>query len=739
MRDLEGGKRIGVLTSGGDAQGMNAAVRAVVRAALHAGAEVFAVREGWQGAVEGGDRIVPMCWADVSSILAKGGTVIGTARSEAFRTREGMADAVANLVERGIDALVVIGGDGSLTGARGLCEAWPELVEELAAAGRITPAAARAHPRLVVAGLVGSIDNDMVGTDMTIGADSALHRITEAIDAIASTAASHQRTFVVEVMGRNCGFLALMGAIAGGADYVLVPERPPAPGWEDQMCAMLSGGRAAGRRESIVLVAEGAAERDGRPITAERVRQAIEARLGEDPKVTILGHVQRGGAPSAYDRWSATALAVAAVDHVLEAAPDAEPVVLAMRRNRVVAIPLAASVEATRKVAADIASGDYDAAVAARGGDFAEMLEIYLRLTGARPTAAPAKRDRRIAVMHAGALAPGMNQIFRDATRLGLELGYQMIGVRSGVPGLAAGALEELSWADVEGLASAGGADLGTRRATPSPAELYPMAKHLEEAGVDALLLSGGFHAYATAHVMRAERSRFPAFDMPVAVLPASIDNNLPSWRMSVGSDTALNTVVSSIDQLRLAAAASKRAFVVETMGRGCGFLAFMGGLAGGAEVIYLPETGMGLDQLSADIAECVESFRSGRVFYLAVRGEGASQNYTTPVVASLFEEEGRGAFSVRTCVLGHVQQGGAPSPYDRITAARLSYRGVAHLDEQLRNGGREYAFACDTDDVWMRPLRDLEVEMDWDAQRPVEQWWMRLRPALDRIGRRPD
>ena len=189
--------RIGVMTSGGDAQGMNAAVRAIVRAGIHKGAEVFAIREGWQGAIEGGDHIVHLGWSDVSGILNKGGTVIGTARSTEFRTPEGQLKAVENLIGRGIDRLIVIGGDGSLTGSRALLLRWPDYVAQLLEQGRISREQAERHPRLFIAGLVGSIDNDMVGTDMTIGTDSAMHRITEAIDAISSTAESHRRTFIV--------------------------------------------------------------------------------------------------------------------------------------------------------------------------------------------------------------------------------------------------------------------------------------------------------------------------------------------------------------------------------------------------------------------------------------------------------------------------------------------------------------------------------------------------------------
>ena len=214
---------IGVMTSGGDAPGMNAAVRAVVKTALINGIEVYAFYQGYQGMVTGGDMIKKMSWDSVGGILHKGGTKIGTARCKEFREREGRLIAAKNLIDRQIDNLVVIGGDGSLTGANLFREEWASLLEELKANGQITDEQASKHPKLNIIGLVGSIDNDLSGTDMTIGADTALRRISEALDAISSTAASHQRTFVVEVMGRNCGYLALMSSLSSGADYVLIP------------------------------------------------------------------------------------------------------------------------------------------------------------------------------------------------------------------------------------------------------------------------------------------------------------------------------------------------------------------------------------------------------------------------------------------------------------------------------------------------------------------------------------
>jgi len=303
-------KRLGVLTSGGDAQGMNAAIRATVRAALDQGAEVYGIYEGYQGMIDGGDFIHQVGWNVGGGILHKGGTVFGTARSPEFRTREGRRKAVANLLRHGIDRLVIIGGDGSLTGANILRQEWRELVEELVAAGEIDQATADAHPYLTIAGLVGSIDNDMYGTDMTIGADSALHRITDAIDAITSTAASHQRAFVVEVMGRNCGYLALMSSILGGAEIVVTPHRS----FTLEVVAMsLEHGYVRGMSHVIAVVAECAPYH----ITTLQDFLKQQSSVGFEIRVTILGHIQRGGSPTAFDRLLATRMGVKSVQALI--------------------------------------------------------------------------------------------------------------------------------------------------------------------------------------------------------------------------------------------------------------------------------------------------------------------------------------------------------------------------------------------------------------------------------------
>jgi len=278
-------RRIGVLTSGGDAPGMNAAIRAVIRTSLAQGWETFGVRNGYAGLVEG--HIDAVGARDVGGILQRGGTFLGSARLPEFKSEEVRARGLKHLADRGIDALFVIGGNGSQAGALALARAG-----------------------LAVAGIASTIDNDLAGTEITIGVDTALNIALESIDRLKVTASSHKRAFLVEVMGRHCGYLALMAGIAGGAEAVVIPEAEIDP---DVIAADVHSAYDRGKAHALIVVAEGARHNAAALLSHfERHR----GRLGFDLRVTTLGHVQRGGTPSAFDRLLATRLAAAAVDHV---------------------------------------------------------------------------------------------------------------------------------------------------------------------------------------------------------------------------------------------------------------------------------------------------------------------------------------------------------------------------------------------------------------------------------------
>jgi len=731
--------KIGVLTSGGDASGMNAALRAVVRSGLDHGLEVWAIHEGYRGLIEGGDKVRALGWSDVGGIIHRGGTIIGSARSEEFRTRDGRLKAARSMLLNGIDGLVVIGGDGSLTGADLFRREWPDLLGELASAGIVDAATAARHPRLTVVGLVGSIDNDAAGTDMTIGADTALHRITEAIDAIGSTASSHRRAFIIEVMGRHCGYLALMGALATGADALFIPECPPGDAdWESGLVAALNAGRAAGRRDSIVVVAEGATDRQGVPITSERLRQALGAGLGEAVRVTVLGHVQRGGAPSAFDRNLGTLMGCAAIDTLLSGDADERSLVMGIRGNRVVRIPLEECVADSRQVNECLAARQFDRALELRGTSFNDSLRTFNTLVKALPhPPRPGQRRLRLGVLHAGAAAPGMNAAVRAAVRLATDDGHVVLGVRRGFPGLVAGDVAEMDWMSVNGWAPTGGAELGTSRDTPAGPDFYAIARTIEQHALDGLLLIGGWEAYAGAHRLFEERANFPAFNLPVMCLPATIDNNLPGTELSIGADTALNNIVSAVDKIKQAAAAEQRCYVVEVMGRRCGYLAMMSGLATGAERVYLHEDGVTLNALVKDLEMLVEGFRTGKRLGLMIRNERANDVYDTPFMCALFEEEGGRLFDVRQSILGHLQQGGDPSPFDRVQATRLARLGIRRLAGQAAAGQMSAEFiGMVSGSVAFGSFEDYPRLIDAVNRRPRQQWWMGLRSINETLAR---
>jgi 6-phosphofructokinase 1 len=681
--------------------------------------------------VAGGDNIHKMTWDSVGGIIHRGGTIIGSARCAEFRTHEGRLRAAKNLIANEIDSLVVIGGDGSLTGANVFRQEWPDLLAELVEEGQISQAEADAHPQLILAGLVGSIDNDMFGTDMTIGADTALHRITEAVDAIGATAASHQRTFVIEVMGRHCGYLALMSSLATGANWVFIPESPPdVDDWEDRMCRAIHAGREIGRRHSVVIVAEGAQDRYGKPIASSYVKEVLEERLGEDVRVTILGHVQRGGSPTAFDRYMSTMLGYSAVDEVLSAAPKDEPKLIGIRQHHVVCSPLMDCVAKTHQVAEVIAAQDYETAMSMRGGSFSDSFRILRTLLRAQPHEPEDGQKRlRLAILHGGGPAPGMNTAVRVAVRLGLDRGHSMLAVRNGFQGLIDGHFQEMDWMSVSAWVSRGGAELGTNHKVPEGADFYLIARQLEAHKVDGLLMIGGWSGYQAAYQVLSKRDDFPAFRIPIICLPASIDNNLPGSQLSIGADTALNTIIGSVDKLKQSAVASRRCCVVEVMGGDCGYLALISGLATGAERVYLPEEGVTLADLQEDVADLVEGFEHGKRLGLMIRSENTDPFYTTQFKHALFEKEGGELFDVRQAILGHMQQGGSPSPFDRIQATRLAAKCIDYLtDEAAMSSPGASAIGWQGGRIGFTDLMDLPRLVEKNALRPKEQWWLQLR-----------
>ena len=307
-------KNIGVLTSGGDAPGMNACIRAVTRAAIYEGWKVYGIYRGWEGLITG--DIKELTTESVSNTIQRGGTILKTARSDEFRTPEGRAKAMENVKKFAIDALIVIGGNGSLAGAQALASEYD----------------------LPVIGLPGTIDNDLYGTDSTIGYDTALNTIMECVDKIRDTATSHDRIFFIEVMGRDAGFLAQNSAIASGAEAAIIPEDNTDI---DQLASFIGRGIRKSKNSSIVLVSE----KDGGAMHyAERMRKEYPE---YNVKVSILGHLQRGGTPTAMDRILASRLGVASIEALKEGQRN---VMIGIKNDQIVYVPISRAIKLDKPI-----------------------------------------------------------------------------------------------------------------------------------------------------------------------------------------------------------------------------------------------------------------------------------------------------------------------------------------------------------------------------------------------------
>ncbi|POW08284.1 hypothetical protein PSHT_09611 [Puccinia striiformis] len=778
--------KIAVLTSGGDSAGMNAAVRSVVRTGITKSCEVYVVREGYEGLVRGnegpnahktepllapppstarprwlktsdrplstnfistylsvdslidgeadselkGQHIIRVGWDDVGPFLSEGGTLIGTQRSQSFRQLEGRRKAAHNLITHGINALVVCGGDGSLTGADKLRAEWSDHVKALLETKEITPEQAKTYSHLIIVGLVGSIDNDMAMTDMTIGAPTALHRICESIDNISSTASSHSRAFVVEVMGRNCAY----------------------DDWEHELCEALRRHREMGKRKSIVIVAEGAIDKNLKPIKADYIASILTDRLKLDTRVTTLGHTQRGGKPCAYDRILATLQGIEAVEAVLELSltpGKGESPLIGLNENQIIRVPLMKAVETTQALAKAIANKDFKHAMSLRDTVYQTSFDAFAATTRLdNRIKLPVSQHMRIGIIHIGAPAGGMNAATRTAVRYCLTRGHTPLAIFNSWTGLIDGHVEELGWLRVDQWTTRGGSELGTNRQLPCPQNIE-----------DIVLTSFKF--------LDSVKDQYPELDIPMVHLPATISNNVPLTEWSLGSDTSINVLVEACDAIRQSASASRsRVFVVETQGGECGYIAMLGALATGAAVVHTPEIPLGLEQVMKDVQFLKRRFLADRkgksLGRLLIRSDKASKTYTNEFMTRILNEEGKGLFDARQVSLGHTLQGAIPSPRDRTRAVSLSIQCIAFLERHShkvtpsefrspppslvnRNTSLPKVDSVNQEDenMWgtivitgsvirIANLKEMVDNADFTNRRPIVAWWSDFKKIVE-------
>lgn len=550
----------------------------------------------------------------------------------------------------------------------------------------------------------------------------------------------------MEVMGRHCGYLALVAAIVTEADFVFIPEWPPAENWPEKLCKKLIEGRDSGHRLNIIIVAEGAMDRKGKAITAEQVKKVIVDNLQQDTRITVLGHIQRGGAPSAFDRVLGCRMGVEAVLALMSATPESEAMVVSLDGNSSVTVPLMECVHKTQAVARAMATKNFEVAVQLRGSGFKRNLDTYIMLTQNRPKHTAAHVGKPVlnfGVMHVGAPCGGMNAAVRSFVRNCILLGHQPYAIHSGVEGFAEGDIHPMTWESVNGWAPKGGAMLGTKRTLPT-GKIDAIAEQITAKNLQGLLIIGGFEAYSTALSFADARTGYPAFRIPIVILPATISNNVPGTDFSLGSDTAINTITEICDKLRQSAAGTKqRVFIVELMGGFCGYLTSMSALASGSDIAYIHEDPFAMKEIMHDLTVLKEKISENKIQTgLILRNEKANLEYTTQNLTRIYTEEGKGVFTVRHNVLGHMQQGGSPSPFDRNMGTELAAKAthwiVQKAEANLYNGK---VITQDKDSATLLgiqkrsqhflPVQNLKEETDFEHRRPYNQWWFQMRAMM--------
>lgn len=477
-------------------------------------------------------------------------------------------------------------------------------------------------------------------------------------------------------------------------------------------------------------------------------------RLGLDTRVTTLGHTQRGGRPCAYDRILPTLQGVEAVDALLESTPDTPSYMIGISENKITRIPLMEAVRMTHQVAEAIKNKDFDQAIALRDPEFRECLEGFFA-TSIKEKEPKLPEDQRmtVAIMHVGAPAGGMNAATRAAVRYCIRQGHKPLAINNGFPGLLDDNVHKLSWLGVDNWMTRGGSELGTNRKLPD-IDLGGVAAKFQQYNFHALIMIGGFEAFSSLRVLESGRKHYPAFNIPMVHLPATISNNVPMTEFSLGSDTSLNALVDACDAIRQSASASRnRVFVVETQGGKCGYLATMGALATGACIVYTPEKGIDLDMLKNDVKFLKKRYSldtkgkaEGR---LVIRNEVASSVYTTDMITKMFKEEGGSLFDSRMASLGHTLQGGVPSPMDRARAVRLSLKCMAFIErhhQELLKQGRVKQASPDSAAVitiqgssvkWV-PVLEMVEHADLANRRGKNEHWTPLVDLVEALVARP-
>lgn len=668
------------LTSGGDSSGMNPCIRAITRQCLFHNITPFAIIDGYTGLLN--DSFEEFNWESVSDILYKGGTHIRTSRCDEFLDPLMRRRGALNLLKRNISKLIVIGGDGSILGAYQFYKDWSNNVDFLFNQGLISESIAVNHHELKLVCIAASIDNDVYGTEYTIGSITALHRCIECIDSISTTSYSHSRAIVIEVMGRNCGWLGLSTFIASNADYVLIPEIPLEYGWKNNLCNSIIKKKKEGKCFIIIILSEGAKDLEGLKILPEEVCKTVYEFTGIDCRHSILGYIQRGGSPALHDRVFPSLQGCNAVTNLFNESIEV-PKMIGLASNKIVFHKLEFIASKIQEAKNAIITSNYKTLLELRGLNFKFLLNILndSKICNFKPS-----NTKRILVCTVGAPCCGMNEAIYAIKLFTENRGYSMLISEDGFQGITENRIKEFDIAEYYNIVGKGGSILGANRTLPS--DFTKIDKVFTTRHIEALILIGGFECLKAYKLLNQHRENFASFCIPILYIPATVSNNIPGTDVTLGSDTALNIIMNACDIVKQSAKSShKRVFIVEVQGGNCGYLALVAGIASGASDIYIPEIPFNLKSLAEKIQKLRANFlikpNQGR---LVICNENFSNSLNVGELSRLYQSESNEAFDARWIVLGHIQQGNISSPLDRIRGIGFTFMLLTEYESNAKS-----------------------------------------------------
>lgn len=682
-------RSIAVLTSGGDAPGMNGAIRAILRTAIKWGSTVYGVYNGYDGLIK--DSIVELGWDSVGYHSSHGGTFLSSARSTKFMCKEGRKIATYNLAKRGIEGLFVLGGDGSIKGSTVLRDEWKKNIDELIDEQKLDTE--KRDLKLKIVAIPSSIDNDISNTDITLGADTAINRAVDSITSLSTTMASHHRSFVIEVMGKNCGWIALMVGLAVSSDFVFLPESPHSD-WRKSMIKSISTARDKGKIGSFIIVSEGAMDISGNLIKTNEIRKEIENELHMECRILQLGHIQRGGRPSAYDKILSTIWGCRAVEQMLGDEND-DPLMMRLLDGKYSSVCLLKVLADNEKIAELQKKSKYEEVLRMRGIMFNRALVISNQL---RKPLLQIQKNKVIGILHDGCRRGGMNVALYAIVKYVNSLNQEVKVIFDGFAGLLQDKVKKANMYDYANGIHSSGSMIGSSNLGPVK-KVDKIYQKLVKHGIDALIIIGGSDAVKTTRKLSKYISKSEKI-IDIVLIPATIHNEVPYTDMALGVDTTLNCITIGCEFLRLSSLAMKRTcFIAEIPGDKGGYLTVFGGIAAGAFDIFVPERKYKISHLSETAERLKYRFKNGnRHGIILLKNQKSFNSVSADAFSRIISTDSDDLYDAKFMAFGYFVEGGSPSPYDRIGATIFGIKAVDIIlgidSEKISNMNTDKSFA---------------------------------------------